>query len=181
MKEIMFKHIQRQSQMTMDLMTGKLTPEQRQAQIMEAGSEETEIKALLTSEQLATFPEYLEAEKVASAANLAKSEASLVANNFGLSNDQQEQIRLSFNKMNLTNFLNQGAVSTAKESGNLADAAKMGIELQKSRLDEKIKILEGILSPDQINTYREEQMKQINMQADAMKMFLPPQSAGTTN
>lgn len=178
-KEVMFKHIQSQTQMTMDMMTGKLTPEQRQAQIREAGSEETEIKALLSAEQLAAYPQYLEVEKVTSAANLAKSEASLVANNFSLSTEQQEQVRLSFYKMNLTNFLNQEAVSAANASGNLAEAASLGIELQKSRLDQKIKILEGILSQEQIDTYREEQIKQINLQADAMKMFLPQNTAAS--
>jgi hypothetical protein len=72
----------------------------------------------------------------------------------------------------------QAAITAAKQSGNLADAANMGIELQKSQLEEKLKILGSILTPEQINSYREQQMNQINMQAAAMKMFLPQTTNG---
>jgi RNA polymerase sigma factor (sigma-70 family) len=182
--DIMTSHIQRQSQMTQDLMTGKSTPEQQLALAGNKENQETEIKALFTPEQLAAYPEYIQAEKITAADNSAKNDASRIADNFSLSKEQQEQIRASFYQMNLNetaNGLNQEAISAAKKSGNITDALNMSIELQKSQLEEKLKILGNILSPEQINTYRKEQMNQINMLADAMKMFLPQKPAGTTN
>jgi hypothetical protein len=149
------------------------------------------IKALLTSGQLAAYPEYMqaekitaEAEKVTTADNSANFDASRIANDFSLSKEQQEQIRASFYQMNLNEpakGLNQEAISTAKRSGNITDALNMSIELQKSQLEEKLKILGSVLTPEQINTYREEQMNRINMQAEAIKMLLPQKTAETTH
>ena len=60
-------------------------------------------------------------------------------------------------------------------------SANMVVEAQKSQLEEKLKILGNILTPEQLNTYRTEQMNKINMLANATKMFLPQKPAGTSN
>lgn len=174
--DIMQKHIQNQTQMTMDMLTGKSTPEQQKAMGTGRGIQEAEIKALFTPEQLAAYPEYLQAELTTAADNSAKNDASRIAGDFSLSEAQQEQIHAAFYQVNLN--APQTAISAAKQSGNLAEAANMGTELQKSQLEEKLKILGSILTPEQINTYREQQMNQINMQAAAMKMFLPQTTNG---
>ena len=178
--DIMQKHIHNRIQMTMDSMTGnKLTLEQLQAM---AGDEdyEAKIKALLTPEQLATYPDYQQAEKTTAADNSAKGEASVIADDFSLSQEQQEQIHAAFYQMNLNepDKLNQKAISAALKSGNSPDVVNMSIELQKSQLEEKLKILGNILTTEQINTYREEQMNKINMVANATKMFLPQTTNG---
>ena len=174
--DIMQKHIQNQTQMTMDMLTGKSTPEQQKAMGADRGIQEAEIKALFTPEQLAAYPEYLQAEITTAADSSAKNDASRIAGDFSLSEAQQEQIHAAFYQVNLN--APQAAITAAKQSGNLADAANMGIELQKSQLEEKLKILGSILTPEQINSYREQQMNQINMQAAAMKMFLPQTTNG---
>jgi RNA polymerase sigma factor (sigma-70 family) len=198
--DIMQKHIQSQIQMSMEMMTGKFTPEQQQATVRDTINQDAEIKALLTSEQLAAYPEYQQAEKITAADNSAKTEASQIADDFGLSQEQQEQIRASFSKMNLNesdkklneevlNAANKEAISAAIRSGNSADVVNLGVELMnsqlKSKLEEKLKILGSILTPEQINTYREEQMNQIKIQAQMgaqmMKGFLPQKPAGTSN
>jgi RNA polymerase sigma factor (sigma-70 family) len=182
--DIMQKHIQRQTEMAMEAITGKITPEQRQAMAAEGSNQDDEIKALFTPEQLVAYPEYQQAEKTTAADKSANSDASRIADDFGLSKEQQEQIRAAFYQMNLiepTSGLSKEAIAAAKKSGNLADAVSMSIELQKSQLEEKLKILGSVLTPEQINTYREEQMNQINMQAAAVKMLLPQKTAGTTN
>jgi hypothetical protein len=180
----MMSHIQRQSQMTMDLMTGKSTPEQQLALTGDKDNQEAEIKALFTPEQLAVYPEYTQAEKITAADNSAKSDASQIADNFGLSKEQQEKLRSLFYEMNLkepASALNQQAITQASKSGKLADATNMSVELQKWQLEEKLKILDGFLSPEQMTTYRQEQMDRINRQAAAMKMFLPQKPAETAN
>ena len=202
--DIMQKHIQSQTQMSTEMMTGKLTPEQQQAMVRDAINQDAEIKALLTPEQLAAYPEYQQEEKLTAADNSAKTEAGQIADEFGLSQEQQEQIRASFSQMNLNesdkklderlneeafNAANKKAISAAIRSGNSADVVNLGVELMKSqlksKLEEKLKILGNILTPEQINTYREEQMNQIKIQAQMgaqmMKGFLPQKPAGTTN
>jgi hypothetical protein len=175
----MQQHIQNQSQLTMAMLTGKFTPEQQKALGADHASEQAEIKAVFTPEQLAAYPDYLQAEIATAADNSAKNEASQIAGDFSLSEAQQEQIHAAFYQISLN--APQAAVSAAKQNGDLAAVAAMTEELQKSELEEKLKILGSILTPEQINAYREKEMTQINMQASAMKMFFPQKAAGTAN
>ncbi|HWQ90054.1 MAG TPA: sigma-70 family RNA polymerase sigma factor [Clostridia bacterium] len=181
---VITNRIPRQSQLTMDMMMGKLTPEQYQAQAGALGNQEAEIKALLTPEQLAAYPQYQQAEKTTAADKSATSEASQIADKFSLPKDQQETLRALLYELNLKERVgapNQQAITQAKQSGNMADVARMSIELENWQLEEKLKILGGVFSPEQMATYRQEQTDRINKQADMMKMFLPQKPADATN
>lgn len=70
-----------------------MTGEAHAAQDVTQSNQEAEIKALFTPEQLAACPEYQQAEKVTAADNSATSEARQMADKFGLSKEQQEQLR----------------------------------------------------------------------------------------
>ncbi len=178
---IMTNNIQRQSQVGLDLMMGKLTPEQGLAEHRATDDAEAQIKALLTPEQLAAYPEYEQAEKRDAADTSATSAARTIANKFGLPKDRQEQLRALFYAMNLkepAGAPSQQAIAQARKDGNLAELANMDVELKKVRLEEKLKILEGFLSPQQLTAYRQEETDQIN---DAMKMFAPQKPADATN
>ena len=83
--------------------------------------------------------------------------------------------------LNEPDNLNQAAILAAVKSGNAPDVVNMAVESQKSQLEEKLKILGNILTPEQVNTYRTEQMDQINMVANSTKMFLPQKPVGTSN
>ena len=182
--KIMTNRIHLQAQLGLGVLTGKLTPEQAQAQAAASADNEAEIKALLTPDQLVAYPEYQQAEKTIAADTSATSDARQMANKFSLSKEQQEQLRALFYEMKLketASALNEQAINQAKRSGNLAEAYRISIELEKAQLEEKLRILEGFLSPDQMTTYRQEQMDRINTQAEAMKMFLPQKPAGTAN
>ena len=181
---IMTNRIHLQAQLGLGMLTGKLTPEQAQAQAAASADNEAEIKALLTPEQLAAYPEYKQAEKTIAADTSATSYARQMADKFSLSKEKQEQLRALFYEMKLketASALNEQAINQAKRSGNLAEAARMSIELEKAQLEEKLRILEGFLSPDQMTTYRQEQTDRINNQADRMKMFLQQKPADATN
>ena len=174
--DLMQQHIKNQSQLTLAMLTGKFTPEQQKALGADHTSEQAEIQAVFTPEQLAAYPDYLQAEMATAADHSAKNDASQIAGDFNLSAAQQEQIHAAFYQISLN--APQAAVSAAKRSGDLAAVAGMTEELQKSELDEKLKILGNILTPEQINAYREKEINQINMQASAMKMFLPQATNG---
>jgi len=182
--ELMQKHSREELDMAMKAVTGKMTPEQRQAMVAERSNPEDEIKSLLTPEQLAAYPEYQQAEKIAAADRSANAEASLIANQFDLSKEQQDQIRAALSQVNLNEPAsgpNTKAISAAKANGNLADAASMSIELSKSQLEAKLKILGGVLTPKQIDAYREQQLRQLNMMATMMKTIVPGKTAENAN
>ena len=181
---IMTNNIQRQAQYALDRMSGKSTPEQTQAQAGALVDEQAEIKALLTPEQLAAYPGYVQAEKTTAANNSAASDAGQIASDFSLPKDQQEKLRGLLYQMNMKepdSALNLQAITQAGRSGKIADALNMSVELQKQQLEEKLKILAGFLSPEQTTTYRQEQMDRIDKLAGAMKMFTPRKPAEAAN
>ena len=170
--------------MTLASMLGKSTPEQTQVQAGDLSDEQAEIKALLTPEQLAAHRGYVQAERTTVADNSATSDASQIAASFSLPKDQQEKLRVLFYEMHLKEAdraLNQQAIAQASRSGRIADALSMTFELQKQQLEEKLKILAGFLSPEQMATYRQEQTDRIDKLAGAMKMFAPQKPAEVTN
>jgi RNA polymerase sigma factor (sigma-70 family) len=180
---IMTNHIRGQSQMTLDVMLRKVTPEQARAQSTAIGDEQAEIKALLTPEQLAAYPGYVQTEKTTAANNSATSDASGIAKDFSLSQEQQEKLRSLLYEMNLKEpptALSQQAITQTSNSGKIADVLNMSVELQKQQLEEKLKILEGFLTPDQMTAYRKEQVDRLATLASAAKMFPPQKPAEAT-
>ncbi|MDQ6631819.1 MAG: sigma-70 family RNA polymerase sigma factor, partial [Verrucomicrobiota bacterium] len=136
--DLMQKHIHRQTEIAMESLTGKLTTEQRLTMAAEGGNQDDEIKALLTAEQLAAYPQYQQGEKTTAADKSAISEASQIADNFNLSKAQQKQIHAAFYQMNLnepSGGLSSEAIAAAGMKGNLAEAASMRVELEKSQLE----------------------------------------------
>jgi hypothetical protein len=180
---IMTNHIQRQSALLLAMMTGKLTPEQQQAEAAAIGDLDSEIKALLAPDQQAAYPQYLQAEKTNAADRSARSDAETIAKGFKLPKAQQEQLRPLLYEANLkepAGAFNQQAITQARNSGNLADAANLSVELQRWQLGEKLKVLEGFLTPEQMHTYRQQQMDRINQLAAAMKLLGPQKAAAGT-
>jgi uncharacterized protein YfeS len=132
---------------------------------------------------MAAYPGYVQAEKTSAAENSAASDASRIAEDFSLPKDQQEKLRGLLYEMHLRepdSALNQQAITQASRSGKIADVLNMSVELQKQQLEEKLKILSGFLSPEQMTTYRQEQMDRIDKLAGAMKIFAPQKPAEGT-
>ena len=93
-----------------------------------------------------------------------------------LSPDQQDKVQAALYQYNLSQSAdpsNQSAVAQAKASGNLAEASSLQVDIQKQSLQDKLQILQGILTPEQLKTYQQSQLDMIDMEANAAKMFLP--------
>ena len=69
------------------------------------------------------------------------------------------------------------AVSQARATGDYASVVRLQIETQQQALQDKIKVLGDILTPDQLATYQQKQTEMIDMQSSAMNMFLPQTNA----
>lgn len=144
------------------------------------GDEEAQIKALLTPDQLAAYPSYQKAEAVAVADNAAKSELSAMTAEMALTPEQQDKIHSALYQYNLnpaSSTQNKDTIAQARASGNMADILSSAVNTQQQALDAKLQILDGILSPEQLQAYKQKQLDMIEMQTSAMKMFLPQTNA----
>jgi RNA polymerase sigma factor (sigma-70 family) len=181
---IMQQHIKSQSQMTIDLMGGKLTGDQFQSIGQDKAAEQTDIQSVLTPDQAAAYPDFLKSEVAFAADKAAGSDASQLAESYNLSRDQEDQIHAAFYQLSMnpvTDGLSEDAINAAKKNGDIAGAMNKSIDLQKAQLEQKTKILGDYLTPDQVNSYRDDQMSMINMQAAVLKMFPKLQAANASN
>ena len=172
--DLMVKNIENSSQQTLSAMLGKPVNQAASTALL---NEETAIKALLTSDQLAVYPDFLQGEAITSAKTSAQSDLTIMTGEMDLTQDQQDKAQAALYQVDLNQQTsasqNQEAIAQARASGNLSDAINMQIEAQKQNLEDKLKALNGILTPEQLNTYQQKQLDMIDMQTSAMKMFLP--------
>jgi RNA polymerase sigma factor (sigma-70 family) len=147
---IMQSHIKRQGDMMLNAIINRGVMDQQQAMAVDNLSQEEEFKQVLNTDQLAAYPEYKQEEQRASAENSARNEAKRIAEDFSLSPDQQEQIRSSFYEMNLKKSPSKEVLAAAREGSDLGTIANLAMESQKAEIEAKAKILENILSPDQL-------------------------------
>ena len=180
--DIMVKNIENSSQQVLNAMQGKQQmPPQDQATSSALQNEEAAIKALLTPDQLAIYPDFKQAETIASAKNSAQADLTMITGEMDLSQEQQDKVHSALYQLNLNQASvpqNQEAIAQARASGNYTDFVSLQIETQKQTLENKLKALDGILTPEQLKTYEQKQMDMIDMQASAMKMFLPQSTNG---
>ena len=172
--DLMVNHIEENSQQMLKAISGRQMS--LPTAIPSSGNEEAEIKALLTSDQLAAYPDFTQAEAVVAAENGAKSELATMTGEMELTPDQQDKIRAALYQYDLSQASatpNQAAMTQARASGNLADIISLQVDSQKQVLAAKLQILDGILSAQQLQTYQQKQLDMIDMQTSALKMFLP--------
>ena len=175
--DIMVKNIENGSQQTLNLtlnaMQGKQQmPPQDQATLNALQNEEAAIKALLTPDQLAVYPDFKQAETITSAKNSAQADLTMMTGEMDLSQEQQDKVNSALYQLNLNQASTQEAIAQARASGNYADFVNLRSETQKQTLENKLKALDGILTPEQLKIYEKKQLDMIDMQTSAMKMFL---------
>jgi hypothetical protein len=177
--DIMMKDIDASSQQAMQkslmAMSGKQVPEENQATPQNLANEEAEIKAVLTPEQLAAYPDYQQSEAMVAADDSAKADLTLMTGEMDLTPDQQNQAHAALYQYNLNNpsQIVADAIAQARANGKITDVMNLYMQAQKETLEGKLKILNGILTPEQLQTYQQKQSDMIDMQASAAKMFLP--------
>jgi len=177
--DLMVKHIEEGSQQTLKALSGGQMSDAFQATAAyNPGNEEAEITALLNPDQLAAYPGYKQAEAISAAQNSANGEVSTMTGEMDLTQAQQDKIQPALYQYNLDQTAasekNKAAAAQARASGNFADLIGLQVAAQKQTLEDKLKILDPILTPEQLNIYKQKQLDMIDMQTSALKMFLPP-------
>jgi len=179
--DIMLKRMENQAQMTLNAM---MHPQTAGSAIPTGSSEEDEIKALLTADQLAAYPDYKQAAAETQAKSSAQLEMTVLTSEMDLTQEQQAKVQAVFYQLNLNHNASpdsQKAINLAKENGNFAQAVQLLDKAAEQALSEKMKLLDGILSPDQLKVYQQKQLDMIEMRKEAMKIFLPQSTNSVTS
>ena len=145
------------------MFSGQLTRDEMKDQRGASGNPEEEIRALLNPDQLERYQEYKQEEAAANARLVANAELLQMQGALGLSQEQQDQV---FNAL-YDHTVNQltGNAATPPATGPAAGPA----EALEGVVEAKVKALSGVLTPEQLATYRELQRKQM----DLIKGMLP--------
>jgi RNA polymerase sigma factor (sigma-70 family) len=179
--DVLIRNIENNSQQVLNAMTGRQTVAQNQADAIASLNEDDSIKALLTPDQLAAYPDFKQAETIASAKSSAQMDLTMMTGEMDLSQEQQDKVQPALYELALNqppDSLNQAAIAQARAGGNYADVINLQIEAQKQTLENKLNALQGTLTPEQLKLYEQKQLDLIDMQTSAMKMFLPQTTNG---
>jgi RNA polymerase sigma factor (sigma-70 family) len=167
---IMKQHIEEGTQRALNAITGNAP----------AGplptSEEDDIKALLTPDQLAAYPDYKQAETLATADNTATEEVQQLMTQMDLSPEQQEKAHAALYQIELNATSTSPTAddfARAQANGGFADLMNNQVQNQKQKLAGKLAALDGILTPDQMKTYQQQQSFMIQLESNAVQMFAP--------
>jgi RNA polymerase sigma factor (sigma-70 family) len=139
--DLMVMQIEERSQQTLRMLSGAQTPAESQAALPSPANEEAGIKALLSPEQLAAYPEFQQAEASLAAANRVKAEMALMSAKLDLTPEQTDQLPSALAQFNLSHVPSseeEAAIAQAKASGNLAEAIRLEVDFNKRELEDKL-------------------------------------------
>ena len=125
-----------------------------------APNTEDQIKALLAPDQLAAYQDYKQEDAVTQARVVANAELLQLHNALGLTQEQQDKVYTALYQQTVDQLSGKIATPTPPT----ADFAA----LMQWQLDQKAKALEGVLSPEQLQTYRQFQAQQAKAVASMM-------------
>lgn len=172
-KDALLDAVEKQTQLTIDMLSGKTMPTMEQMSKMGIDAENA-IKTQLTPEQLAGYPQFTQSETDLSYQKAATVEVGQLVQNYGLSKEQQDQLNTSFFQIT-----KDWAANIAANPNSSSDPNQYS-EILKSRLDKQINVLRNYLTAEQLSAYRETQTELLETQAQTMKAFLP-QTTRSTN
>ncbi|HTL17626.1 MAG TPA: sigma-70 family RNA polymerase sigma factor [Patescibacteria group bacterium] len=153
-REILMRQAQSMSAGMQQAFSGKFDKEELARLGKNAGNTEEQIKALLTPDQLAAYPNYQQ-EEAAYNARLTASNELMALQMLGLTTEQQDR---AFAALYETSF-NQLTGRAKPPPGNQA-------EIMQWTLDQKASALAQVLSPAQLESYQQQQAIQSKLTKD---------------
>jgi hypothetical protein len=123
----------------------------------DAGDPDMQIKALLTPDQKAAYPNYQQEEAAYNARMAANSELVQLQSSLDLTSEQEDRVFAALYEVSL----NQLTGSSKPTTTNQAEAMQWA-------LDQKTKALEPVLTPTQMESYRQQQAIQAKLIKDLM-------------
>jgi hypothetical protein len=160
-RAILMRQAEHISGMAEKMLSGKLSREEMTSMGKDAVVPESEIKALLTPEQLTAYAEFKQEENVGNARLVANAELLQMQAAVGLTQDQQDKVYNALYDFTMDS-LNGKIGDTPPRSDDPAAAMNW-------QFDRKVKALEPVLTPEQLEAYRKIQDSQRKM----IEGFLP--------
>ena len=145
--DILMRQAELQSTAAQQAMAGNFDQEQLMKQARAGGDPEAQIKALLTPDQLAEYPAYQQDENVHNASLAANTEVTQLQTTLELTQDQLDPVYAALYDLTLNELSGK---ATPPPSTNMTDALTWSF-------DQKVKILTPLLTPAQLETYRQQQ------------------------
>ncbi|MCL5097963.1 MAG: hypothetical protein M1608_10645, partial [Candidatus Omnitrophica bacterium] len=134
----------------------------------DVGNVDEKIKALLTPDQQADYQTYQQQEASHNASMAANSELLQMQSTLGLTPGQMDKVFAGLYDLNLNQL-------TGKANQNAASP----VELMQWESEQKIKALESVLTPAQLEKYRQQQAIQGKITQDIWKKFEGSGSSGS--
>ena len=163
-REIMDNQASRGAEITQKWMKGELTAEEMAKMGKEPKTEEEQIKALLSPEQVAAYDEYEKEEKTRMARLAANSELMQMQSALRLSEEQQDKV--------FEVLVSQTQAQFDWKNTNPAD----GVDILRNSASNKLAALQGVLTPEQLESYRKFQEQQMKM----IEAFMPNSGTNAT-
>ena len=155
-RDILMREVRMKSAVMQQGQSGKLDMKEIIRQAMEAGDPDEQIKALLTPDQRAAFPAYRQEEAAHNASLTANQELLNMQSTLGLTAEQTDRVYAALYEVSF----NQLTGRTQPPSTNprvLDDPLAAQAEDMQWTLNQKTKALESVLTPTQLENYRQQQ------------------------
>ncbi len=156
-REILMRQGRAMSASMQQTFSGKFDKDELARLKKEAGNPDEEIKALLTPEQKSAYTNYQQEDAGYNASLAANNELLQLHTVVGLNSDQQDR---AFGALYEVNF-NQATGKSKPPAGDQSATMQW-------TLDEKARALEPILTPSQLETYRQQQAIQAKLARDIL-------------
>jgi hypothetical protein len=141
-------------------------------------TQEDEIKAQLSPDQVAEYDAFKKGEEASAHDKAVSSEALAIATEFSLTPEQQQQIQ---EQMAQSGLDTTGRISTTDTNlaaawlatGDQSIIAQIAMKQSLERLTNRLNLLKSVLTPAQLEKYRQEQQAQIEAMKTSVSTFTP--------
>jgi RNA polymerase sigma factor (sigma-70 family) len=158
-RDILMRQAQVMSTGMQQAFSGTFDKDQLASMAKDAGNPDQQIKALLTPDQLAAYPGYEQDEAGHTARQSANFEVVQMETTLGLTPEQEDRAFAALYDVTLSQLTNGPTSPAAPASTNMADVLQSGF-------DRKNKALESVLTPTQLENYRQQQALQLKAAND---------------
>jgi hypothetical protein len=168
-RDILMRQAQAMSAGVDQAFSGKLNLDELASLGKDAGNPEEQIKALLTSGQQAAYPGYKQEEAAHNARMAANTELLQMESTLGLTSEQEDRAFAALYDVNFNQLTGSPTPTSAPASTNLADMMQGVVQgVMQGAFDQKTKALESVLTPTQMENYRQQQARQLKAANDIL-------------
>lgn len=162
-QKIFSRQAQGIAEATKGIWSGKPDREKIAAIRQERGNPDAQIAAVLSREQQTAYAAFKDDERADNARQAANGELLRMENDLGLTTDQREKVYAVLYDQSLFQSKEEPAGSPARNPA----------EAMQSALERKLAALEGVLTPSQLESYRQQEQRQLDLMKKIVAQIEP--------